>query len=173
MTLEPYISKKLRKQREKVSSIVNAPTTSALDRGTQHVPPMLAARLQLIQNRTAPILRLPSKSENFYSQCPAPVVATRWSLPYGQLLASAGLNGRVYLYKPLEQTTFTEHVWEGPFHNGGAKDIQWNFQGTSLLSCGSDGYVLLYDVQQNKALQVGWLRRFFFFKLYTVEYTLY
>ncbi|XP_014231667.1 actin-interacting protein 1 isoform X2 [Trichogramma pretiosum] len=72
------------------------------------------------------------------------VQAVRYS-PSGHLFASAGFDGKVYLY----DGTSSELVGEvgSPAHQGGVYGLAWKPDGTQLLTCSGDKTCKLWDVE--------------------------
>lgn len=72
----------------------------------------------------------------------------------GALLASAGMDQKVYIW----------NAWEHPghqiarcltCHTGAVKDVRWSLDGTSVLSCGFDETARLSDVETASQIQVS------------------
>ncbi|XP_058801555.1 actin-interacting protein 1 [Phymastichus coffea] len=72
------------------------------------------------------------------------VQAVRYS-PSGNLFASAGFDGKVYIY----DGTTSELVGEvgSPAHQGGVYGVAWKPDGTQLLTCSGDKTCKLWDVE--------------------------
>lgn len=72
------------------------------------------------------------------------VQAVRYS-PNGKLFASAGFDGKVFLY----DGTTSELVGEvgSPAHKGGVYAVAWKPDGTQLLTCSGDKTCRLWDVE--------------------------
>ena len=157
--LQPYVSKKRARKQEEltpsplpqlpdtIESVVKDPFDLSISSS------LFDARLQPTPSNFS---ELPSRIIECRLCHKAPAVAVEWSPPYGQLIASAGLDGHIYFFRPSERALSpTQEVWKGAFHDTGAKDAQWSLDGTHLLSCGFDGNVFLYDVGQGKLRQVS------------------
>ena len=67
-----------------------------------------------------------------------------WIRPYGQLLASASMDGTVLVWDPFARRKCIQ-VLEG--HGGAVREAKWNLTGDQILSCSYDKTVKLWDVQ--------------------------
>lgn len=71
------------------------------------------------------------------------VQAVRYS-PNGDLFATAGFDGKMFLYKGQDYEKVGE--FGSPAHNGGIYGISWTPDGKKLLSCSGDKTCKLWDV---------------------------
>lgn len=70
--------------------------------------------------------------------------AVRYS-PNGNLFASAGFDGKAYLYDGTSSDLIGEIG--SPAHNGGVYGVAWNPDGKQLLTCSGDKTARLWDVE--------------------------
>ncbi|XP_010448247.1 PREDICTED: WD repeat-containing protein 25 [Camelina sativa] len=79
------------------------------------------------------------------------VTAIDWSTTHVHLLASAGLDGAVYVWNVWSNDK--KKVRAFLHHNAPVKDVKWSKQGLSLLSCGYDCTSRLFDVERGVETQ--------------------
>ncbi|EOA14680.1 hypothetical protein CARUB_v10027952mg [Capsella rubella] len=79
------------------------------------------------------------------------VTAIDWSTSHVHLLASAGLDGAVYVWNVWSNGK--KKVREFLHHNAPVKNVKWSKQGVSLLSCGYDCTLRLFDVERGVETQ--------------------
>ncbi|KAL1206529.1 COMPASS-like H3K4 histone methylase component WDR5B [Cardamine amara subsp. amara] len=80
------------------------------------------------------------------------VTAIDWSTRHVHLLASAGLDGSVYVWNVWSNDN-KKKVRAFLHHNAPVKDVKWSKQGLSLLSCGYDCTSRLFDVERGVEIQ--------------------
>ncbi|KFK27062.1 hypothetical protein AALP_AA8G329600 [Arabis alpina] len=79
------------------------------------------------------------------------VTAIDWSTSHVHLLASAGLDGAVYVWNVWSSDK--KRVRAFLHHNAPVKNVKWSKQGLSLLSCGYDCTSRLFDVERGVETQ--------------------
>ncbi|CAF1699060.1 BnaC03g14540D [Brassica napus] len=79
------------------------------------------------------------------------VTSIDWSTSHVHLLASAGLDGAVYVWNAW--SSGEKKVRSFLHHNAPVKDVKWSKQGLSLLSCGYDCTSRLFDVERGVETQ--------------------
>ncbi|KAJ0261669.1 Transducin/WD40 repeat-like superfamily protein [Hirschfeldia incana] len=79
------------------------------------------------------------------------VTSIDWSTSHVHLLASAGLDGAVYVWNVW--SSGEKKVRSFLNHNAPVKDVKWSKQGLSLLSCGYDSTSRLFDVERGVETQ--------------------
>lgn len=124
-------------------SVLNVELPHHIQRKLDHAKENAGARNRCPQGRA---IRLEGHSK--------PVIAVRWSPTHGALLASAGMDGKAYVW----------NAWGSPCnqmarclncHTEALKDLQWSLDGASVLSCGFDQTARLSDVETGKQTQVS------------------
>jgi WD40 repeat protein len=160
--LQPYVSKKRHRKQEEPIPGPTLKSPDTVESNREPFDPSTPSSISDAGSQPTPsnFSELPSRIVECHLNHNAPAVAVRWSPPYGQLIASAGLDGHIYFFRPCERTIPIQKVWKGVFHDTGAKDAQWSLDGTHLLSCGFDGNVFLYDVGQEKLRRVSFFHYF-------------
>jgi len=78
------------------------------------------------------------------------VQSVRFS-PDGELFASGGFDGKIFLYKGKEYSLVGEVG--SPAHSGGVYAICWSPDGTKLLSASGDRTVKIWDVEKRECSQ--------------------
>ncbi|CAN8301907.1 unnamed protein product [Cochlearia groenlandica] len=79
------------------------------------------------------------------------VTSIGWSTSHVHLLASAGLDGAVYVWNVW--SSGKKKVRSFLHHNAPVKDVKWSKKGPSLLSCGYDCTSRLFDVEKGVETQ--------------------
>ncbi len=113
------------------------------------IPPIIQKKID--KNKIKHECVLPSKNMLTWTEHTACVNCVRWSRPYGGLLASASMDNTVKIYDVFrsQKCVMTLH-----HHQEAVRDIQWNFDGTKLISAGYDKLVILVDVETGQIIQV-------------------
>ncbi|KAL0843835.1 hypothetical protein Bca101_017081 [Brassica carinata] len=79
------------------------------------------------------------------------VTSIDWSTSHVHLLASAGLDGAVYVWNVWSRDE--KKVRAFLHHSSPVKDVKWSKQGLSLLSCGYDFTSRLFDIERGVETQ--------------------
>jgi WD40 repeat protein len=95
---------------------------------------------------------LPKKCHLQFSSHKGKVNNVQWVRPYGQLLASASMDGSVLVWDPFIKKGCVQ-VLEG--HCGGVREVKWTSTGDHILSCSYDKTVKLWDIQTGLVLQTA------------------
>ncbi|KAI4366109.1 hypothetical protein MLD38_022029 [Melastoma candidum] len=80
------------------------------------------------------------------------VTAIRWSKTHSHLLASAGMDGKVYIWNVWSKDQNASRILT--FHNSAVKDVKWSEIRWSILSCGYDCTSRLANVEKGTLTQV-------------------
>ncbi|CAG8600072.1 1448_t:CDS:2 [Ambispora leptoticha] len=77
------------------------------------------------------------------------VNAIKWCGEFGQVLASASMDGTVRIWDVFRSKECVRVI----SHDGAVKDIQWNSEGKTILSCGYEKLVKLTDLETGTTIQ--------------------
>ncbi|CAG8446843.1 5265_t:CDS:2 [Ambispora gerdemannii] len=77
------------------------------------------------------------------------VNAVKWCGEFGQVLASASMDGTVRIWDVFRSKECIRVI----SHDGAVKDIQWNSEGKTILSCGYEKLVKLTDLETGATIQ--------------------
>ncbi|XP_074598989.1 actin-interacting protein 1-like [Brevipalpus obovatus] len=78
------------------------------------------------------------------------VQSVRYS-PNGEMFASGGFDGRVFLFTGKDYTFIGE--LGSPAHSGGVYAVSWCPDSTKLISCSGDRTVKLWDIEKKECIQ--------------------
>lgn len=91
----------------------------------------------------------PAEPRPVWSEAPGPPMAMAAYSPSGELIATAGHDGTVYLWDAADGTE--RDRLEG--HDGEVYDVAFLDGGDRLVSCAHDGRVVLWDVSEGRAVR--------------------
>ncbi|XP_010533519.1 PREDICTED: WD repeat-containing protein 25 isoform X1 [Tarenaya hassleriana] len=95
--------------------------------------------------------QMPSRMSISLSGHTKAVTAIDWSTSHVHLLASAGLDGAVYVWNVWSKDKKKARAFH--CHDAPVKDVKWSKQGLSMLSCGYDCSSRLVDVEKGIQIQ--------------------
>ncbi|XP_074296538.1 uncharacterized protein LOC141626788 [Silene latifolia] len=81
-----------------------------------------------------------------------PVNAVQWSTNHAHLLASAGMDGTVYIWNVWSELHKKARAFT--YHKAAVKDVKWSPLGHLVLSCGYDCCSRLVDIEKGTESQV-------------------
>ncbi|KAH9612977.1 hypothetical protein KSS87_003223 [Heliosperma pusillum] len=81
-----------------------------------------------------------------------PVNAVQWSTNHAHLLASAGMDGTVYIWSVWSEQHKKARAFT--YHKAAVKDVRWSPLGHLVLSCGYDSCSRLVDIEKGTESQV-------------------